>query len=162
MCARIGIQLCITSVSVHLLASDPTHDKVGKRRNQLLIGYSVILLILMTFALSTNVLMGQLMWIEHRDFPGGPFSYLLSHGSSWIEVLGTSTNLVGNFMGDALLVSEPSDHEDYCPNLGTIFCVHQIYRCYIVWNSVWVALPLILIFLASTGEEIAILFGSDR
>ena len=110
MGARIGIQLCITSASVYLLASNPTHDKVGKRRNQFLIGYSVILLILMTFAFSTPVLMGQLMWIEHRDFPGGPLSYLLSHGSSLIVGLGTS--IVGNFMGDALLVGEPSDYED--------------------------------------------------
>ena len=108
MGARIGIQLCVTSVSVYLLASNPTHDKVGKRRNQFLIGYSVILLILMTFAFSTPVLMGQLMWIEHRDFPGGPFSYILSHASSWIARLSISTRIVGNFMGDALLVDEPS------------------------------------------------------
>ena len=64
-------------------------------------------------------------------------------------------------MGDALLVGEPSDYEDYCPNLS-VFCFRQIYRCYIVWNSVWVALPLVLIFLASTGGEINILFGNDR
>jgi len=161
MGARIGILLCITSTSVYLLASNPTHDKEGKRRNQFLIGYSITLLILMTFASSTNVLMGQLMWIEHRDFPGGPFSYFLSHGSSWIQVLGSATDIVGNFMGDALLVSEPAYHEDYCSNLS-VFCVRQIYRCYIVWNSIWVALPLILIFLASTGMEIDISFGNDR
>jgi hypothetical protein len=114
MSARIGVLLSITFASVYLLASEPTHDKVVKRRNQALIGYSVILLILMAFALSANVLMGQLMWIEHRDFPGGPFSYMLSHASSWIEVLGSSTDIVANFMGDALLVGEPAYHEDYC------------------------------------------------
>jgi len=97
---------------------------VGRRGDQFLIGYSVILLILVTFAFFTNVLMGQLMWIEHRDFPGGPFSYYLSQGSGWIEVLGSSTDIAGNFMGDALLVGagEPPDTADYCPNLD-VFCV---------------------------------------
>lgn len=161
MGARTGVLLCITFASVYLLASDPTHDKVVKRRNRFLIGYSVILLVLMAFALSANVLMGQLMWIEHRDFPGGPFSYMLSYSNSWWEVLGSSTDIVANFMGDALLVGGPAYHDDYCPNLS-VFCVRQIYRCYIVWNSFWVALPLILLFLASIGEEISIMFGNDK
>jgi hypothetical protein len=109
----------------------------------------------MTFAFSTNfVLMGQLMWIEHLDFSGGPFSYYLSQGSSWMEVLGSSTDIVGNFMS----AGEPPDVTDYCSNLD-VFCVRQIYRCYIAWNSVWAALPLVLIFLASTGEGIDVLFG---
>jgi len=154
MGARIGIQLCVSSASVYLIASNRTHDKVGKRRDQFLIGYSVILLILVTFAFFTNVLMGHLMWIEHRDFPGGPFYYYLSQGCSWVVVLGSSTDIAGNFMGDALLVGAgvPPDAADYRPNLNA-FCVRQIYRCYIVWDSVWVALPLVLIFLASTGGE---------
>ena len=107
--AAIGIQLCITLKTVYLLTSNPTHDKAGKRRRWFFIGYSVILLILMTFAFSTNVLAGQLMWIEHRDSPGGPFEYFLSQGSRWIGVLGSSTDIVGNFMGDALLVGERPD-----------------------------------------------------
>jgi hypothetical protein len=107
--------------------------------------------------------MGQLMWIEHRDFPGGPFPYYLSQGNNWIEVLGSSTDIAGNFMGDALLVSvdEPPDAADYCPNLS-VFCVRQIYRCYIVWDSVWVALPLVLIFVASTGGKIKVFFGNHN
>ena len=45
----------------------------------------------------------------------------------------------------------------------SVFCFRQIYRCYIVWNSIWVALPLVLIFVASTGEEFDFFFfGNDR
>jgi hypothetical protein len=109
--------------------------------------------------------MGQLMWIEHRGFPGGPFSYYLSQGSSWTQVLGSSMDIVGNFMGDALLVGadEPPAVAEDCSDLDVnVSCIRQIYRCYIVWNSVWVALPLVLIFLASTGGKIDFLFGDDN
>ena len=36
MGARIGIQLCVSSASIYLIASNRTHDKVGKRRDQFL------------------------------------------------------------------------------------------------------------------------------
>jgi hypothetical protein len=86
------------------------------------------LLILLTFATATNLLQGQLMWINHRDYPGGPYAYFLSTTDSWFETLGTATDVVANIMADALLV----------------------YRCYVVWSgSFWILVPLGLLYLTS-------------
>lgn len=64
----------------------------------------MILLILMTFAFATNAVMGQLMWINHRNDEGGPLAYFAASTNSWFETLGTSLDVVANIMADALLV----------------------------------------------------------
>jgi len=72
--------------------------------------------------------MGQLMWIQHRDDPGGPYAYFVASANSWFETLGTATDIVANIMSDALLV----------------------YRCYVIWSrSLWILVPLGLLYLAS-------------
>jgi hypothetical protein len=62
------------------------------------------MLFLATFAMAANQLMGLFMWIEHRNFPGGPFSYYIANSTLWINVLGTTACIVGNYLNDALLV----------------------------------------------------------
>ena len=54
--------------------------------------------------MAANQLMGQFMWIEHRNYPGGPFNYYLENSTLWINVFGTATCIVGNYLNDALLV----------------------------------------------------------
>ena len=66
--------------------------------------YGFVMLILTTFAMAANQLMGQFMWIEHRNFTGGPFNYYLENSALWINVLGTTACIVGNYLNDALLV----------------------------------------------------------
>jgi len=66
--------------------------------------YGFVMLVLTTFALSANIIMGQLMWIEHRDFPEGSFSYYIANSTLWINILGTAACIVGNYLNDALLV----------------------------------------------------------
>ena len=66
--------------------------------------YGFVMLILTTFAMAANQLMGQFMWIEHRNFSGGPFSYYLENSTLWINILGTAACIVGNYLNDALLV----------------------------------------------------------
>ncbi|KAH9485865.1 hypothetical protein JR316_0002780 [Psilocybe cubensis] len=100
------------------------------RRNNFYIAYSMTLLILMTFAFATNAVMGQLMWINHRDYEGGPLAYYAASANSWFETLGTSMDVVANIMADALLV----------------------YRCYVIWRrSIWVLIPLLLLYMASVA-----------
>ena len=53
----------------------------------------------------TNAVFMEFMWIEHRDFPGGPLAYLAKNSSIWWQTLGTAANQVTNFVGDGLLVS---------------------------------------------------------
>lgn len=69
------------------------------------VAYGFVMLILTTFAMAANQLMGQLMWIEHRNAPGGPFAYYSENSTLWFNTLGTASCIVGNYLNDALLVT---------------------------------------------------------
>lgn len=69
-----------------------------------LIGYSALLVILEAIGDSTNQVEGLLMWINDRNVSGGPEAYLFAHFSGWVNVLGSTAIVLGNFMGDSLLV----------------------------------------------------------
>ncbi|ESK86671.1 hypothetical protein Moror_9670 [Moniliophthora roreri MCA 2997] len=125
-----GILLYTACSSVHLLATGHARS----RRNRIFfIGYIIVMVICMTFAMASNALAGQMMWIEHRDMEGGPLAYYLATAANWTNVTGTALDMFGNFMGDLLL----------------------LYRCYIIWSSsiTVIVLPS-LIFLASTAMAI--------
>jgi hypothetical protein len=98
--ATSGIQISITVLSVYLLLNDQS------RRNQKIfyVIYSVIILICMTISKAANAHLGQLMWMDHRDFPGGPAAYWAANNDVWYNVLGAATDVTANIMGDALLV----------------------------------------------------------
>jgi hypothetical protein len=76
-----------------------------RRQTLFYVAYGAALLILITFALAANAVYGQLMWIEHRDYPGGPAAYFKENSSIWIQTLGSAADVTGNVLGDALLVS---------------------------------------------------------
>lgn len=59
----------------------------------------------MTIATADEIRNGQLVWIDHRNDPGGPARYLVDHGLTWFSILGSAADVVANVMGDALLVS---------------------------------------------------------
>jgi hypothetical protein len=99
--ATSGIHISTTVLSVHLLLNDRSRTK-----NQRIFytTYSVVLLICLTISKAANARLGQLMWIDHRDFPGGPAAYWTANNDVWYNVLGASTDVFGNAMGDSLLV----------------------------------------------------------
>ncbi|KAJ8090151.1 hypothetical protein PM082_018736 [Marasmius tenuissimus] len=109
-----------------------TQDNIAGNR-VFLIPYVLVMLFCMTFALATNGLAGQRMWIEFRDVEGGPFQQFTDTASNWENVTGTAFDQFGNFLGDLLL----------------------LYRCYIIWDSNKLVLifPTIL-FLGSTAMAI--------
>jgi hypothetical protein len=117
--------------------------------------YGFVMLILTTFAMSANQIMGQFMWIEHRNFPGGPFDYYVVNSTLWINILGTAACIVGNYLNDALLVLFP-----YSPLLylfANLFLspFYKLYRLYIIYSGDWrvVVAPFIL-FLGTIGISI--------
>ncbi|ESK90420.1 hypothetical protein Moror_13668 [Moniliophthora roreri MCA 2997] len=132
-----GLILYIAFNSICLLYGN------GHSRSQqskiFLILYVVMMVICMTFSIMANALLGQNMWVEHRDHEGGPYGYYAATAASWTNVAGTAFAMFGNFMGDALL----------------------LYRCYIIWNSniYFVILPF-LMFLGSTALSIVSLIQS--
>lgn len=97
-----GLQFAMFCQSAYYQLKDARHSP---RSNRFYIAYGAVLLILITFATSANAVFGQLMWIEHRDYPGGPAAYFNDNASIWVQTLGSAADVTGNIMGDGLLVS---------------------------------------------------------
>ena len=118
--------------------------------------YGFAMVILTTFEMNANHLMGELMWIEHRNAPGGPFVYYSENSTLWFNILGTTSCMVGNYLNDALLVlSLFPCHYIYYPNL---FFGDQLYRLYIIYSGDWrVVIAPFLLYLATIGISIFIL-----
>jgi len=51
-----------------------------------------------------NSFEGQLMWIDHSSYPGGPAAYFDTEAAAWFSVLSTVVSVLQTFMNDALLV----------------------------------------------------------
>jgi hypothetical protein len=89
--------------------------------------------------MSANQIMGQFMWIEHRNFPGGPFEYYVENSTLWINILGTTACIVGNYLNDALL----------------------LYRLYIIYSGDWrVVVAPFIIFIGTIAMSLMALTES--
>ena len=115
--------------------------------------YGFVMLILTTFAMAANQIMGQFMWIEHRNFPGGPFTYYVDNSTLWINILGTASCIVGNYLNDGLLVLPLSPLLSLFAN--PLFSFYKLYRLYIIYSGDWrvVVAPFIM-FLGTIGISI--------
>uniref|UniRef100_A0A0W0GC82 Uncharacterized protein n=1 Tax=Moniliophthora roreri TaxID=221103 RepID=A0A0W0GC82_MONRR len=69
------------------------------------------------------------MWLEHRDFPGGPMAYYTGITTSWNNFTGISSIELTNFLGNLL----------------------SLYRCYVIWgrNIPVMILPVLMFLTAS-------------
>ncbi|KAK0434481.1 hypothetical protein EV421DRAFT_2062414 [Armillaria borealis] len=123
-----GAQICLYVQSfVYLL-------KIGdKKRRNFYIVFGAILVLLTAIGGGTNIQLGQFMWIQYPDYPGGAPAYFADHSSDWYEVWGTGCDAFANIMADGLL----------------------LYRCYIIYSSnIWVVAFPLLVLLASTAMVI--------
>jgi hypothetical protein len=115
--------------------------------------YGLINLVLTAFSLAGNMHVGQLMWIEHPDFPGGPLAYY-ANNIFWITILGNAAIIAGNYMNDALLVLCSFF---LCRIYSLTFCPRfcQLHRCYIIWGGNWrVVVAPFIIYLGTIGISI--------
>ncbi|KAJ6495049.1 hypothetical protein C8R45DRAFT_1133228 [Mycena sanguinolenta] len=121
-----GIQLCMFFMSTCLFISSSR----AARSKYFYVGFSGTLLLLITIAMSCNLIFGQMMWIEHRDIPGGPMAYFSADVAAWYNTLGTAADIAADILGDGLM----------------------LYRCYVFWSTTctWVVVFPALLFLAST------------
>ncbi|KAJ7510404.1 hypothetical protein B0H11DRAFT_1696196, partial [Mycena galericulata] len=120
-----GIEMCMFFMSSYFLWTSPRAEK----SRFFYVAYSGILLILITIAMACNLLFGQMMWIEHRDVPGGPVAYFSDNIGAWYNTLGTAADVTANVLGDGLM----------------------LYRCYVFWSgrTLWVVGFPALLFVAS-------------
>ncbi|KAI0043707.1 hypothetical protein FA95DRAFT_1475919, partial [Auriscalpium vulgare] len=124
-----GLEIFTFFAAVYCLWGRSSRETRGRK---FYVVYGGILLSLVTIAVTTDALAGQRMWIDHRNFvggPGGPLGYFGSTSASWVNVFGSSADAVANIMGDGLLV----------------------YRAYMIWNSqLWVVAFPILMYIGSS------------
>ncbi len=104
-----GVEICTFFASVYCISNQPNasgspNQRKVRKGQRLYIGYGGILLALVTIEVAMDGLWGQYMWIDHRNYPGGPLGYFVASEGSWYIVTGWAAGIVTNILGDALLV----------------------------------------------------------
>ncbi|KAI0295629.1 hypothetical protein B0F90DRAFT_1811443 [Multifurca ochricompacta] len=121
-----GIEVCTFFAAVYCISGRSSSYQRGRK---IYVTYGAVLLSLVTIAVVTDALWGQFMWIDHRNYPGGPLGYFSATENAWYNVFGSAADATANILGDGLLV----------------------YRCYMIWGSRWYIIILpVLIYLASS------------
>lgn len=127
-----GLEVFAFCYSAHLFIST-------RHASRLYIIFGGVILALSTITFITDAILCQFVWIDHRDWPGGPVEYLVTHISSWRQVLGTAACQMTNILADSLL----------------------LYRCYLIYNGRWkVVIVPFLIHLGASAMAIALLVES--
>ncbi|KAJ7150142.1 hypothetical protein C8R43DRAFT_887459 [Mycena crocata] len=125
-----GIHICMFFLSVHYL-------NIGFESRKLkiaYIAYSVVLMVLLTIALSSNLFLGQSMWIEGRDSKGGPAVYFAENVQDWYNTMGSAADITANGLADGLM----------------------LYRLYIFWGHLPAAMVLpALLYMGSVAMGIS-------
>ncbi|KJA18986.1 hypothetical protein HYPSUDRAFT_168611 [Hypholoma sublateritium FD-334 SS-4] len=131
-----GIQLTLFFHSTHYLLRG---SRENRKRDLGFILYGFILALMVSIALATNFVFGQLMWIDRRNEPGGPPEFFRVNGTIWYQIFGTTAAYVGIAMSDALM----------------------LHRCYaITAGNPWLCIPSGIIFLASLALGIVSIIAS--
>ncbi|KAJ3773434.1 hypothetical protein FB446DRAFT_787840 [Lentinula raphanica] len=124
-----GIHVAVYStVTYIMLQQKPSSGKTCK--NRAWIGWLVfnfLLFAMGTINLACSIRYNQNAWVNDREYPGGPYAYLIEQGSIPVMTLGNVASILASFLADALL----------------------LYRTAILWNFVWyIVIPPALFYIA--------------
>jgi hypothetical protein len=75
-----------------------------RKRQKFYIIYGGILLLFTTIEVTLEAMWGQYMWIDHRNYPGGPLGYFGASQTGWCTVFGSAAGIAVHILGDGLLV----------------------------------------------------------
>ncbi|KAF9066945.1 hypothetical protein BDP27DRAFT_1329721 [Rhodocollybia butyracea] len=135
-----GILFVVFLQAAYFLYMVP-HRFSGKKRNWILIAYAWITFGLATIFIGMDLHTLELMFIDHRDVPGGPIAYSASQYSSVFVVFANSTFIVAEWFADAFLV----------------------YRCLLIFRqNLYVVILPTLIYVATIPLGVVLLFQSSR
>jgi hypothetical protein len=96
-----GIELVLYFKTMQLLLS----GRGKRKRSDLFYAFfSTTMLFLISVWLITQVIFNERMWIEFRDYPGGPGQYWADHLANWYTDFGSTAMIVLQLMTDALMV----------------------------------------------------------
>jgi len=96
-----GLEIFTFFASVFYISNRPDDYRKGRI---FYVAISGILLALTTIEMALDALWGQYMWIDDRNYPGGPLGFFAVTGDAWYNVLGLATGAAVNILGDGLLV----------------------------------------------------------
>jgi len=132
-----GLHLAVFSISLFFVLKAPTMGKTSWLFALLLFGFFA----LGTIQLAAQVKFGELVWIDYRNFPGGPVAWYKGHYDNVFNTLEFAGFISANFLADAVL----------------------LYRMFVVWdrNLVVMVFPL-LAFTASTSLSILAVFQAAQ
>jgi len=134
-----GVLLVVFLLTTYALIWDP--PRRDEKRNWTLISYTCVIFTVGIVFIGMNMHELQLMFIDNREFPGGPIAYELSHYSDADFVIANSCAIIAGWLADGFL----------------------LYRCLVIFHLKFyiVALP-ILIYLGSISMGVMFLFQSSR
>lgn len=96
-----GVEIFIFLAAVYCIGHRPSKY----RKSQIFyIVHGGILLALVTIEVAVDAMWGQFMWIDHRNYPGGPLQFLADSQFSWSFVLPFAASVAANIFSDGILV----------------------------------------------------------
>lgn len=79
------------------------HSK--QRTSKFYLAFICTLFVLGTIQFATNSRYYQMMWIDDRNFPGGPIAFFTSQFSLPVNTVGGVAFILSDFLADSILVS---------------------------------------------------------
>ncbi|EIW78918.1 hypothetical protein CONPUDRAFT_166782 [Coniophora puteana RWD-64-598 SS2] len=119
-------------------ASTMLADTRRGRLQYIYVVYGLVLIIVTTLAILTNVIIGQWAFVDDPS-ASGPAQFILTHTNDWLGIMDIATTIILDFMVNVL----------------------TLYRCFIIWGSRWsIVIGPGLILLAT--EIMAITYGVEQ
>ena len=101
-----GLELFTFFAAVYCISHRSDNYRRGQK-SYIAIGGTLLALATLDVALVS--LWGQYMWIDHRDYPGGPLAFYVRSEAAWYSVMHLASIVITNILGDGLLV-RPISH----------------------------------------------------
>ena len=99
---RVGFHCCIAGTTVYFLLNRPN---VGRRpQDPKLVSFVFIIWAVATINLATGIQWNMMMFINDRNYPGGPPGFLLGEYSLPINTLSNTSYVIDNCLTDLMVV----------------------------------------------------------
>jgi hypothetical protein len=82
-------------------------ERKNRKQSVLLLAYTTLLLMVQTIFVIVQSKTVQMIYIDNRNFPGGPWTFFLATQNLAINVIFYAALLVVTFLSDLLVVSVP-------------------------------------------------------
>ncbi|KAJ3476308.1 hypothetical protein NLI96_g11250 [Meripilus lineatus] len=118
-----GIHCSIFGACAYFLLHDTNPQK--RSENYKLLCFVSFIWAVATINLGTGIKWNQMMWIDDRNYPGGPLGFLFGEFSLPVNTLGSTSYVVNNCLTDLMV----------------------LYRCFVIWgnNYLIVLIPFLAI-----------------